>query len=1097
MHRSQLVLSRSALLIGISIGSLLAATPALAQTAAPPTDQPPPNDQAQPAPAPPPNSSVGSNAASQGSSNNSKEIIITGSRIRQPEFTSPDPVSRIDPEIAQKEGKLNIADTLQSSPIAAGSTQITSALSSNFVTNGGPGSETIDLRGLGANRTLVLLNGRRAGPAGTRGGVSSFDLNVLPQSIVERVDILKTGASSIYGSDAVAGVVNLITKTDFNGVEIDGFGSVPSKQGGEEYSGSVLWGKTFGDRGHVMVALDYYKQNELSRGQRSYLDCPPAYIFRPNSNQRADLIDPRTGKYHCEDFPGPQVWVYDYEYNYLDMPGNLQIPGVPKPNIGGVNLVQFFQGNTFGLPNFSGCGQLSCFSAPPGFLPTGYDPLSQSLQDDTNPYIGETTIIPKTERYTLYADASYELTDSIEAYAEFLANRRKTFQHSWQQFWTFGYGGDGGYCAFHSCYDSNSGMSVPPVPGLGGSIWAKDWHGLNFLSPTAVTDRGTAANQRVDYWRGVGGLRGDLGGLLKGWSYDAYVQYSHNKGLYSSEQLLQDVIDATSFQTASCVGTITPISHKQCMDLPWTDPNFLAGHFTPEQADYMFDWQTGKTIYKQLSGEASLTGHLFELPAGPVGVALGVTARRDSIVDTPGAITLAGNAWGATSAGITAGHEMTTEAFGEVQVPLLKDKTFFRDLSFSGAARITNVKAVQAGTGVSESNKGNWTYKLGGNWAVTNWLRFRGTYGTSFRAPALFEEFKANETSFFSARSIDPCVNIALNLLQGNIDNRIAQNCRSQGFADNYGGGSVFATVFSQGGIGELKPETSKAKTASIILTPRFQFLPHTRFNLAVDWFDITVEGEISQLGAHNIVFGCYDSASFPTDPLCSLFARGETGTDPQAITSVHDKYINIAKQESRGFDFTAQITQGLGRWGTLTILGNATLTTKDTFALFSNTQENLLGIINDTSGRTGTERFVGDLNLSWKPRGGWTIFWGTNIFGKWSNNSVYKEVHGGSLCHSADPNDPSFDPSTILYGAYCVHVSAPTVFYHSASITKDIDPLGLEMTVGIRNIFDTRPPQVSAIGGSGLPITIGPVIGTSQYDFLGRRLFFNVTKKF
>ena len=180
-----------------------------------------------------------------------------------------------------------------------------------------------------------------------------------------------------------------------------------------------------------------------------------------------------------------------------------------------------------------------------------------------------------------------------------------------------------------------------------------------------------------------------------------------------------------------------------------------------------------------------------------------------------------------------------------------------------------------------------------------------------------------------------------------------------------------------------------------------------------------------------------------------------------------------------------------------MTILGNATLTTKDTFALFSNTQENLLGIINDTSGRTGTERFVGDLNLSWKPRGGWTIFWGTNIFGKWSNDSVYKAVHGGSLCHSADPNDPSFDPSTILYGAYCVHVSAPTVFYHSASITKDIDPLGLEMTVGIRNIFDTRPPQVSAIGGSGLPITIGPVIGTSQYDFLGRRLFFNVTKKF
>jgi iron complex outermembrane receptor protein len=1077
-------LVRASLLVSASATALVLPASALAaianQPAAPvnPSTAPPTDDQKQAQQSPPADVTVGSSGGDT-AVGNQNQIVVTGSRIRQPEFTSPDPVARIDPDIAQREGKLNIADTLQSSPIAAGSTQITSALSSNFVTNGGPGSETIDLRGLGANRTLVLLNGRRAGPAGTRGGVSSFDLNVLPQSIVKNIDILKTGASSIYGSDAVAGVVNLITKTDFNGVEVDGFGNVPFKHGGEEFSGSILAGKTFGDRGHVMVAFDYYKQNELARGQRSYLDCPPAYIFRPGTKERADLIDPRTGKYHCEDFPGPQVWTYDYEYNYLGLPGNLNVPGIPKTQLGGVVLMQYFGGNTFGAPPLSGCGTLSCFQAPAGWLPTGYDPLSQSVQDDTNPYIGESTIVPKTERYTIYADASYELTDNIEVYGEFLANRRKTYQNGWQQFWTFGYTSSGDYYGNY------------------GSYWAKGWTGLDYLSPTAVTDRGSDTKQRVDYWRGVAGLRGDLGGLLKGWSYDAYVQYSHNKGLYSSEQLLKDVIDLTSFQTASCVGTITPVSHKQCMDLPWTDPNFLAGHFTPEQAAYMFDWQTGKTIYKQLSAEASVTGHLFDLPAGPVGVALGITGRRDSIVDTPGPITLAGNAWGSTSAGVTAGHEITSEAFGELQVPLVKDKPLFQDLSFSGAARITNVKAVQAGTGVSESNKGNWTYKLGGNWAVSSWLRFRGTYGTSFRAPALFEEFKSNETSFQSARTTDPCVNWAFNLKAGNIDQRIADNCASQGIAGNYGGGSVFATVFSSGGIGQLKPETSTAKTASIILTPRFSFLPDTRLSLAVDWFDIKVKGEISQLGARNIVFGCYDSASFPTDPLCSLFARGESGTDPNAITSVHDKYINIASQESSGFDFTALVQHNLGGLGTLTLLGNATLTTKTKFALFAGSEENLLGIINDTTGNTGTEKFVGDVNLTWKPHGGWTFFWGSNIFGKWSNNRVYKDVHAGSLCNSADPNDPTYSASTQLYGAFCVHVSAPTVVYHSASVTKAFDRLGVEVTLGVRNIFDTRPPQVSSIGGTGLPSTIGPVIGTSQYDFLGRRIFFNFSKKF
>jgi iron complex outermembrane receptor protein len=238
-------LSRSALLVSASVGALIFATPALAQDAPPPTDDQEeaaqiPTDETAPA------------AAEPGDT-----IVVTGSRIRQREFTSADPVTTIDPATSQREGKNDTAAMLQSSPIAAGSSQITSAISSNFVTNGGPGAQTIDLRGLGASRTLVLLNGRRAGPAGTRGAVSSFDLNVLPQSIVQRVDILKTGASSIYGSDAIAGVVNLITKTDTDGVEIDGNISAPFKDGGEQFRLTGMWGNKF-VRGQVMVAAVYF-----------------------------------------------------------------------------------------------------------------------------------------------------------------------------------------------------------------------------------------------------------------------------------------------------------------------------------------------------------------------------------------------------------------------------------------------------------------------------------------------------------------------------------------------------------------------------------------------------------------------------------------------------------------------------------------------------------------------------------------------------------------------------------------------------------------------------------------------------------------------
>jgi iron complex outermembrane receptor protein len=1054
-------LLRASLFVSASASALLLASPALAasaSTSGQPDQQPAPtNDQQQPAQdQKPPQTEVPSTGGSTAIVDKNA-IVVTGTRLRRPEFTSPDPVLRIDPELSKKSGLTDTADMLQSSPIAAGSTQITSAISSNFVTNGGPGSETIDLRGLGANRTLVVLNGRRAGPAGVRGGVSSFDLNVLPQSIVKFVDIEKTGASPVYGSDAVAGVVNLITKTDFNGLQIDGFANVPTKKGGEVFSGSVLWGKA-NDRGHIMVALDYYKQNELARGDRGYLNCPEAYIFKKGGG-RADLIDPRTGKYHCEDLPVGQVWTYDLEYLFGYGPGNLHL--ADGTYVGPVNLMQYqYPGETLGVPPISGCGDFSCFGTPPGWFPTGYNAASHAIENDFNPFASEQTIIPRTKRYTIYADGAYQFSDAVELYGEFLANRRTTYQNGWRQIWAFG-GTSDSY----------------------GTYWAPGWTGWDWLSPTALTNHADSS-QRVDYWRGVAGLRGDLPGFLKGWSYDAYVQYSHNKGIYKTEQFLQDIYDVSSFQTASCVGTTLPRSGKPCMDVPWTDPDFLLGKVSPQLADYLFDWETGKTLYKQLSGEASIVGNLIDLPAGPVGVVLGVTARRDEINDVPGAITRAGNAWGNTTAGISAGHTVTKEAFGEIQIPLIKDHPFFRDLSFSGAARVTSATTTRKSDGLSDSDNGNWTYKLGGNWAVTNWLRFRGTYGTSFRSPALFEQVKSLETSFPSGRTIDPCVNWQFNLTQGNIDQRIADNCASQGIPGNYGGPSITPTAFSTGGIGSLDPETSKAWTASVILTPKFPFLPQTGLSLAVDYFNIEVKNEVSQLGPRNIIFGCYESVNFPTDPLCSLFTRG-TAFDPYGITTITDRYINIASQKNRGVDLTAQIQQNLGRWGSLTIFGQGTYQLKDISLLLPTSPP-----INN-NGDIGDPRFVGNAYVNWRPHGGWSVFWGTEFYGASSNAGKFERAHGGSLCNDDNPSP--------IWGVYCVHLKVPAYFYHNVSVTKDFgDPKHqLELTLGIRNLFDTRPPRVSTIGGSGIPAEIGPVVGTSQYDFLGRRVFFNISKKF
>lgn len=1059
-------LFRPQLLVGASLAALIFAVPAYAQDASSPTPPPATDDVV-----PPTDDQTEANIADQAppetapaQTETGGTIVVTGSRIRQVEFSSPDPVTSIDPEMAQRQGQTSTAEMLQSSPIAAGSTQITSAISSNFVTNGGPGAQTIDLRGLGANRTLVLLNGRRAGPAGVRGGVSSFDLNVLPQSIVQRVEILKTGASSIYGSDAIAGVVNLITKSAVDGFQVDANVSAPTRSGGEQFRLSGMWGNRF-NRGHVLIAADYFKQRELSRGDRGYLGCPEAYTFR-RDGERADLVDPRTGQYHCEDLRWGHVWTYDLERIFGIGPGNLfNTQGVYT---GSVNLLQFqYPGETLGIPMIDpNTGLVAPLLTPSGWFPTGYDARSTAVQNAFHPFVLEQTLIPKTERYTIYGDGSYEISDDVELFAEFLGNRRKTYQNSWRQFWTFGYTGD--------LYGDGSY----------GTYWADGWSGFNWVSPTGITNQNDSS-QRVDYVRGVGGARGDFGsGFMNGWSFDTHVQYSRSKGIYRDQQILQDVYDISYFQTESCAGTVTPVSGKQCIDLPWLDPNFLAGDMTQEQIDFLFDWEEGRTKYNQLSGEASITGNLFHLPAGPVGAAFGVTARRDKIHDRPGEITLAGNAWGSTASGITAGYSNTTEAFGEVHVPVLRDTGLFQELSLSGAARITNVKAEQADTGVTDKDTGNWTYKIGGNWTVNDWLRFRGSYGTSFRAPALFEQFKANETSFVNSRRIDPCVNIAQNLEQGNITQRIFDNCVAEGIPLNYAGASITATVFSQGGIGVLDPETSRAKTASVILTPNLrEVLPDTRLSVAVDYFDIKVKGEISQLGASAIIRGCYSSEFFPDEPLCDLFERG-LAVDPFAIDNIQDKYVNIAKQRNRGVDLTALVQHDLGRWGSLNFLTQMTWQLEDTFALFENTET-------DNNGEIGDPEWVADLNLNWRAPGGWNIFWGMDVIGKADNLNDFARAHRddipGRSCISSG-----------IRGEYCVDVSVPTTVYHSASVTREFAaPLNLEATLGVANLLDTKPPRVSTIGGTGIPSLIGPVVGTSQYDFLGRRVFFNISKRF
>ncbi|MES1201084.1 MAG: TonB-dependent receptor [Pseudomonadota bacterium] len=960
------------------------------------------------------------------------QIVITGSRLHQTEFTSPDPIQVISTERGQLTGTADVAKLLQNSTLASGSPQNNATISSAFVTEGGPGSQTISLRGLGANRTLVLVNGRRGGPAGTRGQVSAFDLNVLPLSVIDRIEIDKTGSSSIYGSDAVAGVVNIITKQNLDGASFDVYGSEPWQDGGNEYRAQATWGHTF-SRGHITASFDYYNQRELKIGQRDYTSCGADYTFGANG-ARNDRVDPRTGKPACLDILSGQVWLYEYlgddfgvfpdadsgpwgTTGQLNSPGGLvKFQYDPGGVVGSLLPQSVTPTPPPGNPNFWP-------TSPSDFVALGWDRTTQGALNGNPPQYLNASLIPELRRYTAYVEGSYDVASNVEAYAEVLLNRRISKTHNVRQFWTYLY-----------TYDLGDPFNV-------------GWGGFATLSPTPVTDH-YGQEQHVDYSRVVGGFRGNFAGPLGDVDWDIYVQGSHSDGDYTQDVILDDAVRTAQFRTGSCVGTTTPISNKPCVDVNWLSGAFLNGNPTPEEAAFLFDRETGNTVYDQVYMDGSVSGDLFALPAGNVGVVAGFEVRRDRIHDTPGPITLAGNSWGLSSAGITKGHDTTKEVFGELGIPLLRGMPLAEDVRLSLSGRYTDVASYGSDS----------TYKIGLNWQILPDWRIRATKGTSFRAPALYEQFLADQTSFIGQRSLDPCLNWGAAFAAGNISQRIADNCAADGIPDNHTG-NITATVFTGGGTG-LKAETSNAWTAGIVWSPGFADL-----NIAVDYFEIEVNGEVTQLGAANIVFGCYNSVNFPNEPLCDLFHRG-IGTDPYLIDTVTDRYINIASQVNRGIDLTAQYRHEFP-FGDFTAQSQLTWQLQDEFNLIED-------IGQDNNGRVGDPQYTGNLDLQLE-RGDWTFFWGMDLIGPSSDKDF-------AITNNA--------AQTRFYV-----IDTEATVYHSVSVQYKADQW--ELTAGIRNISDETPPSLTSGAFSGGSSTQGTSAFTSNYDFIGRTTFVQIHRSF
>lgn len=896
-------------------------------------------------------------------------IQVTGSLIRRPDYETTSPVFTIEAEANQAQGQVNVGEFLQKSAIGAAETQINHQFG-GFVVDGGTGVQTFSLRGLGANRTLVLLDGQRPGPAGTRGAVGAFDLNVIPTAILQRAEIVKDGSSSIYGSDAVAGVVNLITKKNFDRPELTVTSRIPQHGGGEVFAASLANGWNF-DNGSIVAAAEWYRHNELTRGERDYLSCTEDLIMDENGD-RIDRVDNSINA--GTSLAGCQNMLH----NVID--------------VGTTRYVPTRDGSTVG--------------PFPGYAPRQNTTYANSAQASfQEPYnfagYGDAHIINRQERKSAYIAADFGFGD-VNWKGQALFNRRTTENFSWRQFFPTVMG--------------PTGRAQPVMP---------------FHSRTGA---------EVDYIY----VANKLDGLFSGsdsWGWQVNANYSRSSGDYSTLGINNAITGDLSRPGA---GT-TPAAN-------YFDPGYLSGAKVDELVSILGQWDHGKTTYDQGTVNAIFSGELFQLPAGPVGSAFGLEYRTYKIDDQPGELSRNGQLWGSSSANVTKGDDKVKEAFVELDFPLIKGVTGIESLSVNASGRVFEYDTVDGSDNV---------WKLGMNWQVNSALRVRGTIGTSYRAPGLYELYLGNQTGFQAQTAIDPCIR-----WDESSNDQIRANCAAIGIPGDYVGAGSSATIFTSGGAGQLQPETSKAKSAGIVFTPAFANL-----SIALDYFDYRVNGQITALGAGDIIGGCYGAANFPNN-FCNLLVRNPTtGTDANSIREVYAQYVNINTQHVRGWDMTLNWDHefSYGKFGLET---QVTYTLEDVSQLFDSAEASGLSD-SDVLNSIGRPDLVANMALNFK-RGDWTWNWMTQYYGE-TRNPDLKEV----FTYQGRPNSYR-------------DITADARFYHTASVSYDQPDW--QILVGVSNVFDTKPAYISTGAGNRYGNTAA---FATQYDLYGRTPYVRLKYKF
>lgn len=983
-------------------------------------------DQAKPSPDPTQVPSDATNPESPSADNavdSDAEITVTGSRIRRDEYSTTEPITVIGKDEITQAGFNSAADALQSTAVTQGTSQINNAYG-GFVTDGGTGANTLGLRGLGPARTLVLLNGRRLAPGGSRGSLLAADLNVLPTAILDRIEILKAGASSVYGSDAIAGVVNIITDQKLRGLRLDFQTNVPEVGAGIDRRAAATFGVQ-ADRLSLIGSVEYRKRNTLSRNDQPFFSCPIGGFLSGEgtafgSGDAFDPSDPRD----CFTLDNGGVTI-----NTLGLPTRSAI-GRTSGVVGNFNRFVPAPGVTTGpFPGYLGVGT--------------YD------RDTFDPVQEEEPLITPVKTYTGYLNATYKLDilGHAEVYGELLATRRKSSSPLYRQLSL-------DYLQGSPLLPANlrNGLFAnPTVTSSGRNIAARAFIGYGL----------TSSDQTVDYVRASGGVRGDF--FFTKWRYDAYVGKSFNDATYEAESFLSDRLANSLNVVANANGTFSCASlasNPTCVAAPALSAAVIGGNLPAAFRNYIVDNTIGKTKFRETTFSFNIDGPLFALPGGDVQLSLGAEYRRQKINDQPDPNSVAGNLFGLTAATPTVGKDNVKEGFGEIFVPILANTPFFYRLNLTGSARYTDYASYGSDT----------TYKIAGEWEPFQGFGFRGSYGTSYRAPALAEQF-LGATSGFLGSNNDPCSALPDAADQSPNQQIIARNCASIGLPADFEQRNGITTFRVGGADAGLSAETSTNWTVGGVISPR---LPESvgSLSLSLDYFDVKVKNGVSDLDAGTILGRCYSAANFdPTAGFCRFVQR-----DANQGLTVTSSFVNLAENIVKGYEFNGRYARDVFG-GRLILNASVTKYTEQSTRLFPEE------FLTDANGIVTSPAWTGSFDATYT-HGPVTVRYGLDWIGG-DHNKTYKYFAFDNLTGTSDPD---------LVQSYRdnYYLEANDYFLHSLSVQLNVAKQ-YQFTFGVRNLLNKAPPRISAIGFS----TIGNAPLYSGYDYVGRSFFANVNFKF